>query len=169
MIVYMKILTIVGWSKSGKTHIIVDLIKYFKSKNKRVITLKNIGKEYSLQPEGKDTELFLNWGSDIVFLNSKDQLFTMVKKPLPEHNLLDELKRCAHFSRGDIFLCEGKASIKSPLIEVFNPGINKSLKYKTSELSAVICDSPLNISLPVFLKSEISKISAFIEEHGYEI
>ena len=157
----MKVFSFAGWSKSGKTTLIVNIIKKLKQKNKRVIALKNIHNKYNLEPESKDSFLFLEAGSDEVFLVAKHQMMS-IKKIKDESDVFDMLKSKA--CNVDIVLLEGFYGENIPCIEVFDFTKKRSTKFPIKKLSAIISDQQITRDIPCFNSGDIDGIIKFIED-----
>ena len=155
----MKIYTIAGWSNSGKTTLIIKLIKVLKNKGLRVLALKNASEKYYLEPEGKDSLNFLQAGADSVYLTSKKEI---MKMELIDGN--DDLfeKISPEFHKYDIVLLEGLRKENIPIIEVFNKEDKNSLKIPEEELCALISDYKIFTNIPFFKRNDIEKIVRFI-------
>jgi molybdopterin-guanine dinucleotide biosynthesis protein B len=78
----MKTFSITGWSGCGKTTLISNLIKKFKSKDKTVVAVKNAKHKIYVEPETTDTFKFMEAGADEVFLVTQNQLLSL--KPITE-------------------------------------------------------------------------------------
>ncbi len=150
----MRIFTIAGWSNSGKTTLIIKLIKELKKKGLKVMALKNASEKYYLEPEGKDSLNFLQAGADSVFLSSKKELMKM--ELIADKNRLFE-KLEIEFEKYDIILLEGLIKEGIPIIEVYNSENNK-LKFKEKDLYAIISDNYKISKTPCFKRDEIDKI-----------
>ena len=160
----MKIFSIAGWSGSGKTMLITRLIENFKGKKRRVIAVKKVHQDYTLQPEAKDTAKFLQAGADEVYLLAKNELLRMTMLN-DTQDLLTSLK--AGLQENDIVLLEGLTHKDIPMIEVADDNGRQPLKYSPAELAAVISSRPEPESPRCFHPDQISAIAAFMEDyHG---
>ncbi len=155
----MNIYTIAGWSNSGKTTLIIKLIKELKKRNLRVLALKNASEKYYLEPEGKDSLNFLKAGADSVYLTSKKEIMKMELVS----NSTDLFKKLEpEFDKYDIILLEGLRKKNIPIIEVFNNEVNDSLKIPEKELSAIISNNFTSDMIPCFKRDDIKKIIEFL-------
>ena len=69
-----KIVGITGWSGSGKTTVVENLIKIFKSKhNLKVCALKHAHKNFKIDSPGKDSFKFYEAGAEQVIISSEKQ------------------------------------------------------------------------------------------------
>ncbi len=155
----MRIFTIAGWSNSGKTTLIIKLIKELKKKGLKVMALKNASEKYYLEPEGKDSLNFLQAGADSVFLSSKKELMKM--ELIADKNRLFE-KLEIEFEKYDVILLEGLMKEGSPIIEVFNFENNNKLKVSKKELYAIVSDNYSTKDIQCFKRDEIDKIIKYL-------
>ena len=150
-----RIFTIAGWSNSGKTTLIVKLIKEIKKRGLKVMTLKNASEKYYLEPEGKDSLNFLKAGADSVYLSSKKELMKM-KLIIDNNDLFNNLE--SEFNKYDIVLLEGLTRKNIPIIEVYDQKINNNMKFPENDLYAVISDNFISKNIPIFGKNDIIEI-----------
>lgn len=161
----MKVFSITGWSGSGKTTLITQLIKHFKSKNKKVVAVKHAPHKYNLEPETTDTFKFLAAGCDETCLVAKNELLTM--KQLDNNaNIFNILE--TQYADCDVLLLEGLHREDIPQIEVFDSTKHDTLKYPTKTLGAVVSDKPVTDAVPCFNINDINGIINFIEEVCHE-
>ncbi|UCH92168.1 MAG: molybdopterin-guanine dinucleotide biosynthesis protein B [Candidatus Aminicenantes bacterium] len=156
----MKVFSFAGWSGSGKTILITQLIEHFKQKNKKVIAVKHAPHKYYLEPESADTFKFLEAGADEVCLVGKNEMLHM-RQITAKTNVITILK--TQYANCDFLLLEGLHQNEIPLIEVFDSSKNNTLKYPTETLCAVVSDKPITTTVPNFNLTDINKISNFME------
>jgi hypothetical protein len=58
---------------------------------------------------------------------------------------------------------EGLHQTDIPLIEVFDSGKNKTLKFPVKSLCAVVSDKPITSIVPNFRPKDINRIANFLE------
>lgn len=158
----MKVFSITGWSGSGKTALIIRLIKHFKLKNKKVIAVKDAPHKYYLEPESKDTFKFLEAGSDEVCLVAKNEMLTMRRITNKTH-VFEMLE--TQYADCDILLLEGLCRDNIPVIEVFDSTKHEALKFPVEALSAVVSDKPVTEAIPNFNINDIKQITNFMEAY----
>ena len=158
----MKIFSIAGWSGSGKTLLITRLIEHFKSKNQRVIAIKNAPDTYELQPEAKDSAKFLRAGADEVFLIAQNELLRMTRINTPQ-DLLEDLK--SRLYEDDIVLMEGLYQPGIPVIEVDDASRPTGQKFPLDKLAAMVSAGKCPPDLPCFQPDQIAEICVFMEEY----
>ncbi len=155
----MKVYTISGWSNSGKTTLIINLIKEFKKRGLKVLALKNVHAKYNLEPETKDSSRFLKAGADTVYLSAKNKLMK-IETVSDSEKLFKILE--SEFKKYDIVLLEGLKMKDYPVIEVYNSKNTKELKNSEKELYAIISDTKISKSIPYYNINDISSISKFL-------
>jgi molybdopterin-guanine dinucleotide biosynthesis protein B len=156
----MKMFSIVGWSGSGKTMLITRLIASFQARQRAVIAVKGAHGHYDLQPEGKDTARFLRAGARETYLVADGELLRMTPLAAPA-DLLSELRE--HSRPEDIVLLEGLSQPGIPVIEVWDPRLQKELKTRPADLAAVVTAAADAVSRPSFHPDDIEGIRTFME------
>ncbi|MCG3224270.1 MAG: molybdopterin-guanine dinucleotide biosynthesis protein B [Candidatus Heimdallarchaeota archaeon] len=98
-----RIIQIVGLSNSGKTTLILDMIKIFTKQNLSVATIKSARNHTSVS-SGKDSDMFLTQGamSSTISFSNVTQITTTKKTTLSE--LIGDIQS---LSEPDIILVEG--------------------------------------------------------------
>jgi molybdopterin-guanine dinucleotide biosynthesis protein B len=158
----MKIFSIVGWSGSGKTMLIIRLIENFAAQGRQVVAVKSTHADYSVQPEGKDTARFLRAGAREAYLLAGGELLRMTRSDSPD-DLLADLD--ARLRPDDVVLLEGLTRPGVPVIEVAAPQRENGLKTDPAALAAVVSSGSGAPALPCFHPDDIAAIRAFMEEY----
>jgi molybdopterin-guanine dinucleotide biosynthesis protein B len=152
----MRVISFVGRSGVGKTTLIEHLIAELGSRGYKVATVKHVVDDMDMDKPGKDSWRLARAGSDVVVVGSEDRLF-LVKKIDHEPNFAEILP----FILGvDLVLVEGFRKWKIPKIEVHPQG--EDLLCPLEELSAIVSDEPLEVSIPCFSPPETNIIADFI-------
>ncbi len=160
----MNIFSVAGWSESGKTTMIARLTEYFKAKNKKVVAVKGV-REYTLQPETKDSSIFLEAGADRVWMVAGREMLH-IRRVKDDSEAVKILK--ADFGDADVVLLEGFYLENVPKIEVFDSRENRSLKFPPDQLAAVVADRRMTEQIPYFHKDDIEGIAQFMEVYNGE-
>jgi molybdopterin-guanine dinucleotide biosynthesis protein B len=156
-----SVITIVGYSNSGKTTLIENLIPELKRRGYRIGTIKHTHHGFSMDPKGKDTYRHRAAGADTVLAAAPGQIALV--KSVAEADL-DSL--LPYFQDMDIVLVEGFKQEKKPKIEVFRSKIHPiPLFLKDNLLLAIVTDSPYSANVPVFQFENIPAICDLIEKH----
>jgi len=84
-----KIIGFYGYSGSGKTKLIEQLITDLKNKGYALAVVKQSDKSIRMDAPGKDTYRFQDAGAGIVALNSLSETDIIVDKPLPLNKTIE--------------------------------------------------------------------------------
>jgi molybdopterin-guanine dinucleotide biosynthesis adapter protein len=120
------IISIVGYSKSGKTRLIERIIPILHSKGYTVGVIKHAGHGFSLDQPGKDSGKFREAGAEGVVLIGSGQIGYLGKVDDSAPLLLDRLEQ-TFFSDRDIVLTEGFKKSDKPKIVVLTKGQEEQL------------------------------------------
>ena len=155
------ILSIIGKSDSGKTTLILKLLKEFKKLGNSVAVAKHCPHGFDLDIEGKDSWRFSQAGSEGIFLTSDEQ-FVVIRPKESSLNLKDRLEN--YFSDFDIVLMEGyndETGIKK--IQIIRRVVGGE-QDNSDDTIAYISDMSLNTDKPIYKPDDISGIISFIEK-----
>jgi molybdopterin-guanine dinucleotide biosynthesis protein B len=144
----IPIVSIVGKSNSGKTTLIVKLVKELKLRGYKVATIKHSHHHLELDTKGKDSWLHTQAGADAVVISSHNMLGIMqqLSNELPLTEIID-----TYLHTMDIIIVEGYKSEAVPKIEVFRTEVCDELVCKNDRhLIAVIGDKKPEIGVPFF-------------------
>ena len=112
-------LSIVGWSNSGKTTFITKLIPKLKEKGYKVATIKHNDHKFEIDKAGKDSWRHREAGAETVILSSPKKV--AVIKEVAEEVPIKELAENYIDSSFDLIIVEGFKSGDLPKIEIFRP------------------------------------------------
>ncbi len=157
----MRLFTFVGWSGSGKTTLIARLVEHFKDRGLKVGAVKRVH-HYSLQPQGKDSEVFLQAGAEKVCVVAPGEFLAMEK--IAEGDDMLQRVTC-QFEDYDIVLLEGLSFPGIPVIEIVSPVKEPALKWDPARLAAVITDETLELDITRFGRNDIEAITRFLEDY----
>ncbi len=162
--ILIKIIDVIGYSGSGKTHLITKAIKLFKTQmNYKIVVIKNV-KHHQIDKEGKDSHKFTESGASYsiiknntndlgIFLNIKEEKLEEIFKWLQKgpYNV-------------DILLTEGFRHLNHPTILCVSnlDEIESQLNENVKIISGIICSNLMNIDrfteLPILdLEKEFQK------------
>ncbi|MHA1199665.1 MAG: molybdopterin-guanine dinucleotide biosynthesis protein B [Candidatus Heimdallarchaeaceae archaeon] len=116
------IIQVVGYSKSGKTTLIEELVKQFQMKEISSFTLKS-ARTHSYEYTMKDSDRFLNSGAQASAVIFNDLTQISIKSKLDVNSIIDEVVRISDCS---IVLIEGFKELTYPKILVWGEEIPKS-------------------------------------------
>ncbi len=122
----MKVVSIIGTKKSGKTTTTENLISELSKLGYKVAAIKHVPeRDFTLDTPGKDTYRFAQHGAKTIVAFSAKELTTIEKIPAEEVSFEKLLEKCAG---NDIVLVEGLKQVMAK-----NPAIPKISVVKTEE------------------------------------
>ncbi len=152
----MKILSFIGYSGSGKTHQIINLIKlmdlYF---DYNLVIIKNIH-EHQIDKEGKDTFRYSENGALLAITkNVYNETAIFIKKELSLTNLLNWMETAPF--KVDMCVTEGFRNLNYPTVLcVENPSqVDEQLTDNVLMISGIICNKSTG---PIQLRGNLSCI-----------
>lgn len=123
----MNVLAVIGWSGSGKTSLIEQLLISLKQAGLRLSAVKHSHHDISLEPAGKDSARMRAAGAEEVLLVSPYRyVLTRELRDTPEPPLAELLQR---FSAVDLVLVEGYKWESLCKLEVYRPALQKTPVY----------------------------------------
>ena len=144
----VPIISIVGRSNSGKTTLIVKLVKELKLRGFKVATIKHSHHNFELDTEGKDSWLHTQAGANAVVVASQNMIGIMRQSPkeLPLTEIIN-----TYLQDVDIIIVEGYKTESIPKVEVFRSEISTEPVCKDDKnLIAVVGDKNPSIGVPFF-------------------
>ncbi|HMQ53280.1 MAG TPA: molybdopterin-guanine dinucleotide biosynthesis protein B [Anaerolineae bacterium] len=155
------IVSIVGKSNSGKTTLLEKLIPLLSQRGYRVGTIKHHAHaDFEIDYPGKDTWRHYQAGAEAVLISAPGKLALIERGP-SDVSPLKEL--AGRFTNVDLILTEGFMRDSAPKIEVVRAARSKELLCTQDELSAIVTDLPLKLSVPRFDLDEVEALADFIE------
>ena len=163
MINRLPIVNVIGYSNSGKTCCIVELVSILTRRGYKVATAKHCHEGFQLDREGKDSWKHKRAGAVATFLSSNEQigLIQDTGESLPLQFIAQRFIREA-----DLLLAEGFSWEPTPKILVVKGTNFETAKNSSSNtLFALVCDERLASSLPQFGFSQLEPLATLIEQH----
>ncbi len=164
------ILSIVGYSNSGKTTLMEKLVSGLVAKGLRIATIKHSHHQPEMDTPGKDSWRHKQAGASTSLLVGPEKML-MVSDV--DEALNPQLLAARLFADYDLVLVEGYASVPGPKIEVVRAERSQELRCNEGELVAVATDiTDLKVSVPLFDMNDIESLIDFMlhwmkEEEGY--
>lgn len=156
------IISVVGKSDSGKTTLVVKLVRELKKRGYSVGTVKHASHGFEIDREGKDSWHHKAAGADMVIVAGPGKI-AIFKDIACE--TLDCLS--AYFQGMDIVIAEGFKRDHQPKIEIYRPEAHKQpLGLSTDNLIAFVSDTDLDFNVPKFGLDDIIGLADLIE-HTY--
>ena len=167
----MKILQIAGYSNSGKTTLIQNLIKHL-GKEKKVSVIKHHGHENQLTAldTGKDTGKFRNAGaaSTTVVAGTTIQMHFDSNKKWTVQDVLT----FQSFIHTDLVIIEGFKKEAFPKIVLIREEGDLHLLHELTNIISVIIWDPsyrtkINLTTPIFLLEEQDHLFKWLPQNDY--
>ena len=155
----MRIVSVVGFSESGKTRLIVRLIGELDRRGLKVAAVKRCPHGFSLDTEGKDTADFTRAGARSVAMVGPDGWAALVREPDLDASRL--ARRV--FPDADVVLIEGGKDIPgTPKIEVLGRG-STAPASPPGDLIGIVSDADVpGAAAPVFASEDIAGVADLI-------
>jgi molybdopterin-guanine dinucleotide biosynthesis protein B len=157
------IVSVVGFSQSGKTTLIQEMIPLLRAKGYQVAVIKHTDKKIAEAPAGKDTFQFNQAGAQAVGLWGADG-FTLTKSP--GEAAAPALEQAAFYlcPEVDILLTEGFKEANTPKILILTPGQEDRLVTEVrGVIIATVGPEPFKEELPHFQAQEAGRLVEMLE------
>jgi len=143
----VPILSLVGYSNSGKTTLMEKLVAGLTEQGLRIATIKHSHHQPEMDTPGKDSWRHKQAGASTSLLVGPERML-MVSDV--DEALNPQLLASRMFGDYDLVLVEGYASVPGPKIEVVRADRSHALRCPTDELIAVASDiADLKVSVPL--------------------
>ncbi|PKM81570.1 MAG: molybdopterin-guanine dinucleotide biosynthesis protein B [Firmicutes bacterium HGW-Firmicutes-14] len=153
----IPVISIVGYANSGKTTLIVKLIRELKDRGYRVAAIKHHHRDVEMDIPGKDTWKHAEAGADTVVLACPGKLGIIEK--IAGDPQLDEIIR--KITGADLIITEGFKRENKPKIEVLRQGVHMTPVSSREELLAVAGDVRIE-GIPGFDSDDIKGLADFL-------
>lgn len=154
----MPVISLVGYSNSGKTTVMESLIRILKRKGYKVAAVKHAAHGYTMDPPGTDSWHYAEAGADKVVIVGPGSYtmheFHQEKKLLQD--ILDRIKDV------DIVLIEGFKGEPGPKIEIYRQDYSSNRIDLGGDLAAVVSDVALPGDIPRFSFEQLEDLADFI-------
>jgi molybdopterin-guanine dinucleotide biosynthesis protein B len=158
------IISIVGYSNSGKTRLLEKMIPLLKAKGYSVGVIKKTGEAFVLDQPGKDTHRFGQAGADGVVLSGSGHIAFFGKMDESETSILDRLEQ-SFFSEQDIVLTEGFKKENKPKIAVLTKGKEEKLFQEIAgSIVATVGEKPARADFPHFKPDDPEGLVRMLED-----
>lgn len=119
----MKVISVVGKSKSGKTTLIEKLVKILIQRGLKVAVIKHAKKGFEIDKKGKDSYRIFESGADVAIIS--DEKLALIKRV--ESDDVDQcLKLLGDY---DLILTEGYSKLNFPKIALDNGKYSNVIAY----------------------------------------
>lgn len=154
----IPIVSVVGYSGSGKTTFVEKLIPALTCRGLKVGTIKHHMHEFEMDSPGKDTWRHRRAGASVTIISSPRQI-GMVKDSTHDHSPAELVPLAAGV---DLILTEGYKRGPLPKIEIFRPGSTdhpNPVCLDDPNLLAVVSSEKLSLRVPVFGLEDASGVA----------
>ncbi len=162
----MKVIGFAGWSGSGKTSLIEQVIGLLGARGLAVSLIKHAHHTFDIDHEGKDSWRHRNAGCREVLVSSGRRWSLMHElrgePELPLEMLLGKLSDC------DLVLVEGFKHAPIPKIEVFRAEVGEPLLFPDDpDIVAIVTDAPLETPLPCLDLNDPRQVADFVVDVAF--
>ena len=158
------IISIAGYSKSGKTTLLEKIIPILTGKGYSVGVIKHSGHAFSLDQPEKDSQRLERAGADGVVLVGPGQIGFLGKIDESEALALDRIEQ-SFFPDQDILLTEGFKKGSKPKIAVLTKGKEEQLFQEIEgSIVATVGERPFRADLPHFKPDDPEGLVQLLEE-----
>ncbi|HJW43115.1 MAG TPA: molybdopterin-guanine dinucleotide biosynthesis protein B [Geothrix sp.] len=161
----MKVMGIVGWSGSGKTSLLVEVLPLLKAAGLRVSTMKHAHHRFDLDTPGKDSFRHREAGaSEVLVVTSTRWVLMHESREEAEPSIESLIERMTPV---DLLLIEGFKTHPHPKLEIHRESEGKPLLcHEDPEIVAVASDRPLpGLAVPRLDLNDPAAIAGFILAH----
>lgn len=152
----LPVYSFVGYSGSGKTTFLENLIPELKKKGLRVAVIKHDAREFEVDHEGKDSWRMTKAGADVTCITSSTHGAIMENRPIEIENVIGALRNV------DIVLAEGYKQKNYKKIGVFREASQLPLPDIQDEYFAIVTDKPLQEKAPQFALDDYEGVAEFL-------
>jgi len=139
-----------AYSGTGKTTLLVSLLRLFTAQGLRVGIVKHAHHTFEIDHPGKDSFELRRAGASQVLVGSRRRWALMVEMPDPPQDALAFYLERLDRQALDLVLVEGFKPESIPKIELHRPSLGKPLLYPgDADIIAVATDAPLDGVPPI--------------------
>jgi molybdopterin-guanine dinucleotide biosynthesis protein MobB len=156
---------IIGRKNSGKTTLIVELVKHFFARGIKVATIKHTHHHHDLDTPGKDSHRHSQAGAIACGILAPGMNAVFWPPAFDAdgsdryERMLSVLPACA------LVLVEGHSQADAPRIEVWRSDVSeRPLAVADHSIHAVVTDDPLQVTTPIWNRSDIETIATRLLE-----
>ncbi|SFO55048.1 molybdopterin-guanine dinucleotide biosynthesis protein B [Candidatus Pantoea varia] len=161
----VPLLAIVGWSGTGKTTLLQQVIPILSSKRIRAGLIKHTHHQMDVDTPGKDSYLLRKAGASQVMVASSERWALMCETPEKQSIDLSYLLSRMDHSTLEIVLVEGFKEEPIPKIVLWRAGIKGGIEELLDEqVIAVASDQKLALNVPVLDINRPDSIADFIAD-----
>jgi molybdopterin-guanine dinucleotide biosynthesis protein B len=156
----IPIITVIGYSDSGKTRCMTGLIAALTRRGYRVAAAKHCHEAFQLDVEGKDSWKHKQAGAAPALVSNRSQVGVMATMPEPL-SLAEICERYAHDA--DLLLAEGYSWEPHPKILVASRAhLDEERVGLDESVIALVGEKRFDIGLPQFTFGQLDKVAEMI-------
>jgi molybdopterin-guanine dinucleotide biosynthesis protein B len=157
----LKRIHIVGRKNSGKTTLVVELVKVLAARGLRVGTIKHTHHQHQLDTPGKDSFQHSAAGAAVVGILTPGVDAVFRKAAAERDETIDRYAQMAPlFSDCDVVLVEGDSQTDATKIEVWRSEAGEApLAAADPEVLAIVSDDPVAVERPIWPRADIDLIA----------
>ena len=163
----MRIFGLAGWSGSGKTMLVTQLLPKLTGQKLAVSTMKHAHHNFDIDKPGKDSHSHRTAGATEVLVTSTNRWALLHENRGAPEASLEQLLR--HMTPVDLLLVEGFKAHAHDKLEIHRPSVGKPLLAPGDpHVVAIATDQPdalpgtMDPALPILDLNDIPAIAAFI-------
>jgi molybdopterin-guanine dinucleotide biosynthesis protein B len=158
----VKIVTVVGSKKGGKTTVVCRLVEQLKASGHKVVTVKFFERVASIDVSDKETELYRRAGSDLTIASGVSE--TAILKKVDKREDLAQLLTYVS-ADADFVICEGIVDeSRHRIVAVREPSdIEEFVNENTFAISGVVAGKHFTHRFPIVdVIAEPEKLAALV-------
>ncbi len=155
-------LHVIGRKNSGKTTLIVELVRRLTECGLSVATIKHTHHAHELDVPGKDSHRHRTAGARAVAIVARTMVATFrPRNDEPTEQVYAALQR--DFADCDVVLVEGDVQTEATKIEVWRQDCGEPpLAARGVRVEGIVSDDPVAVDVPVFRRAELAPLVAWI-------
>ena len=153
------IISVVGYSKTGKTTFLVKLVHELTDSGYRIGVIKHSTHTFDLAAPGKDTWKHAQAGAKAVAFASPAEV--AITRQLDREMSIEEI--AIMLGDVDMILTEGYKHAHKPKIEVSRQERGTDLVSPTKELVAIVSDYPIDLDIPRFDFNDAAGVAKLLQ------
>ena len=161
----VPVVGLAAWSGTGKTSLLVNLIRLFREHKLRTGVIKHAHHDFEIDYPGKDSYELRKAGAEQVLIGSRKRWALIVEREREAALDFEEYLRIIAHDAPDIVLVEGFKPESIPKIELHRRELNKPFLFpEDNSIIAIAIDQQqdLDTGLPVLDLNNPGQIAEFI-------